>query len=321
MNTAVAFLGFNRPQATQRVFEAIRQVRPKQLLLVADGPRPDRPDDQENCAAVRAIVDKVDWPCDVQKNYAEKNLGCKRRVSSGLDWVFSQVKEAIILEDDCLPSSSFFSYCAELLERYRHDTRIMHIGGNNFQNGQKRGNYSYFFSKYNHIWGWATWRRAWKLYDVDMSTWPMVKDSGILRYFCDSEDELSYWSGNFDLMHAGKIDTWDYAWTYACFTNGLSVYPNVNLVSNIGFAADGTHCSGDSPLANLPTSDISPITHPPFIVRHQEADQDNFKNVFKPMPPPFAARFRNKHFYGSMIRKLPGVGNIWRSWRNRSTNS
>lgn len=151
LTTPVAFLVFNRPDTTIRVFEEIRRARPPKLLVVADGARADRPGEAEKCAQVRAIVEQVDWECGVLKNYADDNMGCKRRISSGLDWVFANVEEAIILEDDCLPHPSFFRFCEELLRRYRDDERVMMISGDNFQFGKKRTDYSYYFSKYPHI--------------------------------------------------------------------------------------------------------------------------------------------------------------------------
>ena len=169
MLTPIVFLIFNRPDTTKRVFEAIRQAKPKKLLVVADGPRDDRQGEAEKCAAVRSIIDTVDWDCKVLTNYADVNLGCGLRVSSGLDWVFEQVEEAIILEDDCLPHPSFFPFCEEMLDLYRHDERIMHIAGTNSLEEWKSDVQSYHFSYTGGIWGWATWQRAWKYYHFKMS--------------------------------------------------------------------------------------------------------------------------------------------------------
>ena len=174
LTTPVAFLIFNRPDTTARVFEAIRQAKPPKLLVVADGPRPDRPDDVEKCKAARAIIDRVDWACEVLTNYSDLNLGCGKRPATGITWVFEQVEEAIIFEDDCLPHPSFFRFCEELLNYYRHDERIMVISGNNFQFGRNRTDDSYYFSRYNHIWGWASWRRAWEYFDYDLKLWPKI---------------------------------------------------------------------------------------------------------------------------------------------------
>jgi hypothetical protein len=241
----VAFLIFNRPDTTVRVFEEIRRVRPSKLLVVADGPRADRPGESDKCQAVRAVIDTVDWPCEVLKNYSEVNLGCKMRVSSGLDWVFEQVEEAIILEDDCLPDQSFFPFCDELLERYRDDERVIMISGDNFQDGNWTTEESYYFSRYTHIWGWASWRRAWRNYDVEMKEWPIQKKNGLLKkVFPDSIISRYRWKRIFDSVYDGSIDTWDYQWLLACWKQGgLSCLPKSNLISNIGFGPEATHTS------------------------------------------------------------------------------
>ncbi len=277
LSTPVAFIIFNRPDTTARVFETIRQAQPQKLLVVADGARTDRSGEAEKCAATRAIIDRVDWDCEVLTNYSDVNLGCKRRVSSGIDWIFSLVEEAIILEDDCLPAPSFFSFCQTLLEYYRHDDRISMIAGTNYQQGHSRTAYSYYFSKYAHIWGWASWRRAWQDYDVDIKTWPECKQNNSLQAAFHDAYEQTAWTDAFDKVHANEIDTWDYQWLYTCFAQSrLMIEPDLNLVSNIGFGADATHTHGDSPWANLPTQDIWEIEHPPVITRHVAADLYTF---------------------------------------------
>jgi len=273
--TPVAILIFNRPNLTKIVFEAIRKAKPKKLLVVADGPR--FTEEIEKCQKARAVIEKVDWDCEVLTNFSETNMGCKRRVSSGLDWVFSQVEEAIILEDDCLPAPSFFNFCQVLLEKYRHDERIMMISGDNFQAGQSRTDYSYYFSKYSHIWGWASWRRAWQHYDVEMKTWSEYKKLGLIRSFCDDSYEEKYWTDIFDGVFKGAVNTWDYQWLYTCWSqNGLSIIPNSNLVSNIGFGSDATHTPNSSNDAQLPTTDIWEISHPLFVVQSRKADTYTF---------------------------------------------
>ena len=279
LDTPVVFLIFNRPDLTEIVFEAIRQAQPTKLLVVADGPR--FPEEAEKCEKARAVIDKVDWECEVLTNFSENNLGCKRRVSSGLDWVFSEVEEAIILEDDCLPAPSFFSFCQTLLEYYRHDERVMHISGNNYQSGQRRTEYSYYFSKYNHIWGWASWRRAWKHYDVNLKSWSKYKQLGMVSLICEDSYEQKYWTEIFDSLFRGAIDTWDFQWMYASWSqNGLSILPELNLVSNIGFRSDATHTFGESSWSKLPTTDIWEIKHPALVVRHREADAYTFDYLF-----------------------------------------
>ena len=267
----IAFLIFRRPDLTSQVFEAIRQAQPEKLLVVADGPR----DESEAilCQQARAVTEAVDWDCEVLRNYSDTNLGCRRRVSSGLNWVFTQVEEAIILEDDCLPTQSFFYFCQTLLEYYRNDERIMHISGNNFQFRNQTTNYSYSFSKYGGIWGWASWRRAWQHYDRDMQTWLESKQNNLLDYIYDDWAEKLYWTDVFDRVTNGIPNTWDYQWLYARWTqHELSIAPAVNLVSNIGFNSDATHTSYENHLANMKTEDIWEINHPPFIARDDLAD-------------------------------------------------
>ncbi|BAW97785.1 methyltransferase FkbM (plasmid) [[Synechococcus] sp. NIES-970] len=287
MKTPVAFLVFNRPDTTQQVFNSICQAKPPKLLVVADGPRETHPDDAAKCAAVRAIIDTVDWDCEVLTNYSDINLGCKNRVSSGLDWVFKEVEEAIILEDDCLPDQSFFPFCEELLEKYRDTEKIMAISGDNFQFSKKRTEYSYYFSIYNHCWGWATWRRAWQHYDVSMKQWGQINQIEFLNKNFLNFWAAKYWQNKFNQTYLDKINTWDYQWTFTCWQkNGLTILPEVNLVKNIGFDSSGTHTTSKFNLyANLETTPISfPLKHPTEIVQCQIADRftQNHKFGFWP---------------------------------------
>jgi hypothetical protein len=283
MKAPVVFIIFNRPDTTARVFEAIRQAKPSLLFVIADGARTSKAGEAEKCAAARAIIDGVDWDCEVRTNYSDVNLGCGKRVASGLDWVFQEVEEAIILEDDCLPHPTFFQFCEELLEYYRNDTRIMAIAGNNFQRGKKYSAASYYFSRYPHCWGWASWRRAWQYYDFKMSIWPQIRGGEWLDNMLDSKKSVKYWSEIFDNMHYKElIDIWDYQWTFACWIqSGLSILPGVNLISNIGFGEDATHTVENSPLANLPVQAVEfPLIHPPFLLRNYEADRFTNKILF-----------------------------------------
>lgn len=279
-STPVIFLIFRRPDLTAQVFERIRAAKPPKLLVVADGPR----NSQEKllCQQAREVTEQIDWNCEVLRNYSDVNLGCRDRVSSGLTWAFEQVEEAIILEDDCLPHPSFFSYCENLLNYYRHDERVMVVSGDNFQDGKHRTPYSYYFSRYNHCWGWATWRRAWQHWEFNPHKWIDFRDSNLMRFIFDDPDEENYWISIFNtLFLEGKPDSWAYVWTFACWSQGgLTALPSVNLVSNIGFRSDGTHIVGDSRLANMITQDIGEIHHPPFVARHKDADKHTFKYVF-----------------------------------------
>jgi hypothetical protein len=307
LSTPIGFLIFNRPDLTEIVFQAIAQAKPQKLFVISDGPR--FPEEVEKCEKTRAIIERVDWDCEVFTNFSDTNLGCGRRVASGFDWVFSQVEEAIFLEDDTLPAPSFFNFCQTLLDYYRDDKRIMHISGDNSLN-QRRNQQSYYFSKYTHAWGWASWRRAWQHYDYSMKTWPEFKATGLFDQVCDNLYERRYWQGIFDQIYKDPqvINTWDYQWTYACWTqNGLAIEPNENLISNIGFnRADAAHTAGDDPRSKLATTDIWEISHAPFVVRHREADNCTFDAVY--------GGKKLKSLKGEIRYHLSSAKNKIRSW-------
>ena len=281
LQTAVLFLVFNRPDTTAQVFEAIRRAKPQRLYVAADGPREGRAGEAARVAKVREIATAVDWPCKVKTLFRENNLGCKYAVSGAITWFFEQEEQGIILEDDCLPHPDFFTFCETLLDRYANDERVSVITGDNFQNGKQRGDGSYYFSRYNHVWGWASWRRAWQFYDGDLSFWPDWKRSEAWISEFPDRVERRYWDKIFDRMFAQQIDTWDYPWTASVWCHGgLTATPNVNLVSNIGFGPDSTHtASSDSPLAGMVTSAIGELTHPAAIDRDQAADRYVFDNT------------------------------------------
>ncbi len=285
MKTPVVLIIFRRPDKTLKVFEKIRQVKPSKLFVISDAPRPDRPDEYEKCEKSRAIIDTVDWDCEIFKNYSDTNLGSFRRIPTGLDWVFTHVEDAIILEDDCLPDLSFFRFCEELLDYYRDDQRIMAISGDNFQLGNQRTNDSYYFSRYTHSWGWATWKRAWKYADMEMNNWPEIRDQKLLKVILENDRDAKYWESVLQATYESKIKAWDYRWTLATWLqNGLTILPNVNLISNIGFGEGATHTvSTKNPWINLPTQSMSfPLQHPQFVIRDSIADAFSQNSVFNP---------------------------------------
>lgn len=284
LTTPVAFIIFNRPDTTERVFAEIAKAKPPKLLVVSDGPRVNRQDEAEKVAATRAVIQCVDWDCEVLTNYSDINLGCKKRVSSGIDWVFEQVEEAIILEDDCLPDPTFFRFCQEMLQRYRHDQRIGMVSGDNFQFGRRYGGDSYYFSKYVHIWGWASWRDRWTgSYDVTMAKWPRVHDEGRLADMVGDVREAVYWGNIFERVYRGKIDTWDYQWVFANWIEArLSILPAMNLISNIGFGENATHTTGVSNLANLPVTSMDlHVVHPVGVFRSIQVDRISEQELFR----------------------------------------
>jgi len=284
LETPVTLLVFNRPELTARVFAEIRRARPERLLIVADGPRADRPGEAERCARVRQIATTVDWPCRVDTHFAAENLGCRRRVSSGLDWVFEQVDRAIILEDDCVPEPSFFEYCQTLLDRYADDTRVMHVAGSCFLPELARRPESYVVSRFPFIWGWATWRRAWQHFDVEMSHWPEFLASGSLNRLFPDPADAAIWERNLAATFRGEVDTWDAQWVLAFWlAGGLSLVSTRNLISNQGFGHDATHTVGWSPQAALPTlAQTEPIVHPTTLIVDPMLDARFQQSVFRP---------------------------------------
>ena len=301
MRAPVLLIIFNRPDTTTRVLAEIAKAKPAKLFVFGDGPRPNRPDDIAKCAAARALVEHLDWECELTTNFLETNLGCGRGPAEGISWVFQHTDRAIILEDDCVPHPSFFQFCDELLEMYKDDQRVMHIAGNNFQLGRQRTPCSYFFSMHNLCaGGWATWRRAWRFHDMGLTDWPELRDTSWLTDIVEHPRAVAYWREMFDRAYAsgGQIDYWDYQWTFACWSqNGLSLLPNKTLLSNIGFGhADATHTtSAQGPLAdmtaNLQMEDIGfPLRHPTSVTRVVEADRFFVDHVVNPTIKRPAAR-------------------------------
>jgi hypothetical protein len=283
LTTAVLLVIFNRPDTTRLVFEAIRKARPPRLYIAADGPRPHVEGDEVKCMEARMIQYEVDWECEVKTMYSETNLNCGIGPSSAFTWFFEHEEEGIILEDDCLPSQSFFWFCQELLTLYRNDTRIMHIGGNNFLRGwQHDPDYSYYFSRSGHIWGWATWRRAWQKFDYKLTFYDEVKRSKYFDNFFLNPIEKIYRLRKFDkTVTAARVDWWDYQWDFARYVNsGLSIVPKYNLVRNLGFGENATHTqNGNNMNAKLQAQEITfPLQHPPFIIRDFTSDKKYFKD-------------------------------------------
>lgn len=276
LKTAVLFLVFNRPGVTAQVFEAIRQAKPPRLYVAADGPRANRPGEAERCAEVRRIATAVDWPCEVKTLFREINLGCKVGVSSGISWFFEGEEEGIILEDDCLPSQSFFWFCEALLETYRNDTRVWQICGSAFvaEFASLQRNASYLFSKYGPIWGWASWRRAWAYYDPEMLNWPYMKEPQWLDSAYGDAKEKKAKRVLGEKLYRNEIDTWDYQWGFTKnFQSALSIVPTRNLVVNVGFGPDATHTtSGNSP-TQMRREMQFPLQHPKLVLPDAEHDR------------------------------------------------
>lgn len=274
-NTPILLMIFNRPDTTAKVFDEIKKIKPKQLFVAADAARVDNAEDIALVEQTKMLVENmVDWDCEVITLYREKNLGCKRAVSSATTWFFEHVEQGIILEDDCVPDQSFFMYCQELLEMYKDDSSVMHIGGSNFQHGKKRGDASYYFSAYNHIWGWATWKRAWDKYDVNIADFPKFVEQEKIKTIWNKTYIQNIWLKKFASVFEKKVDTWDYQWTYTIWNNGgRCIIPNTNLITNIGFGEDATHTKRKDMYANMKRNLIGKIIHPENTEINKIADE------------------------------------------------
>lgn len=277
METPVLFIIFKRIDTTQRVFNEIRKAKPNLLFVAADAARADKPSEVEQCENLRSwVLENIDWECEVKTLFQEKNLGCGLGVKTAIDWFFENVEEGIILEDDCLAHQDFFCFCQNLLEHYRHDTRISCISGNNFQFGKKYGDESYYFSRYSNTWGWATWRRAWKMFDFDMKSFPEFKEKKIITRLFSQKYIQRRWLDLFQKVYDknSNFSVWDIQWTYAAFINNtLAITPQTNMISNIG--VDSTHEMKDK-LMEMPTQGISEIKHPVMMVINTPADKMTF---------------------------------------------
>ncbi|MDQ3279316.1 MAG: hypothetical protein M3Q06_13385, partial [Bacteroidota bacterium] len=245
LNVPVLLVTFNRPENAQKIFNAIKQVRPKKLYLFSDAPRKGNEADAVNVSKCRSLLDQVDWPCDVKTKFETVNLGCGPGPMSAISWMFQNEEKGIILEDDCLPDTSFFSYCEYMLDKYEQQPRVMHIAGTRWNDEYKVDENDHFFSTIGHIWGWATWKRAWQLYDYEMKSWNKKKGRQLIKSRLQNRLLTEFWVDSFEYTYRNNPTlrhAWDYQWQYTLFQhNGLSVVPNVNLVSNIG--VQGVHSS------------------------------------------------------------------------------
>ena len=292
----VLLLIFNRPDATSEVLATLRAAGVGRLYVAADGPRPGHPTDLQRCAEAREAA-RPDWPCEVRTLFRSNNLGCSNAVAGALDWFFAHEPEGIVVEDDCRPTTDFFSFCAALLARYRHHPHVLHIGGNNFGAGAgttlAAGAPSYRFSQQVHSWGWATWRRAWRLYDLNLSDLPELAGKGKLTRNFSSRLEATYFMRKFWELYRGPrpFTTWDYQWHFArAAAGGLSIVPSVNLVTNIGFGhIDATHTrDAHDPHAARPTGRLHwPLCHPTTVQPDRRHDRREFRSFL-------AGRFRAK---------------------------
>lgn len=279
LNTAVLFLVFNRLDTAKRVFEEISKAKPPRLYIASDGSR-DEKEDEKVQEVRKYLLSRIDWDCEVKTLFRDKNLGCKLAVSGAISWFFQNEEMGIVLEDDCLPSQSFFWYCEELLLRYKDAEDVYMISGDNISDISIQEDYT--FIKYALIWGWASWARVWKKYDVDIENWH-TKKSEILSNIGQNADAKRYWKSIFEKMYRKEIDTWDYQLTYLLLKdNAKCAVPQKNLISNIGFGEDATHTLDvDDKKANIKRSEVCfPIKYTDFTKMNDRLNEYYETNEF-----------------------------------------
>ena len=294
----ILFLIFRRPHTTEKVFEKIKKVKPKKLYIAADGPRGWVPGEAEKVQATRKyVLDNIDWECEVKTLFRDKNLGCGKAVSEAINWFFENEEKGIVLEDDTVPSLSFFSFCKILLEKYKYEKKVWHISACNFMY-QPKNNGDYFFSALPFIWGWATWATRWKFYDFEMKN---LNDDNFIKNYWKGLDYI-YWKKIFLKMKNKEIDTWDYQWCFTVwFYKGLAILPKVNMVENIGFGELSTHILKKTFKVELIAKDMEIKKHPSGISRNIEADRYFMNNIFLPKEP---RGFIGLITYGTKIGKI-----------------
>ena len=290
MNLPILILAWKRPNHVKKVISSLRKIKPINIYVSCDGSDGINKLESSLVEETREVIQKeIDWECKINFNFSKKKLGCRFGVSNGINWFFQNVNEGIIIEDDCIIHPHFFHFAEVLLEKYKYDSRIGSISASNLQNGIKRGSSSYYFSKYHHCWGWATWKDRWKNYDQELESWKFIKTNKLERQIFGTNSEIKYWNRIFQkLYHFNKPDSWAYRWFISCQANRLiSIIPNINLAQNIGFGKDGTNTiKGESPL-KIDIEEISkfsmlPIKHPEFIITSSLADEYTFKNHYNP---------------------------------------
>lgn len=308
--TPILYIIFNRIDTVQQTFPVIKKQKPKHLYVAADGPRIEKSGEAEKCNQVRNwVLSQIDWDCEVKTLFREDNLGCGKGPASAISWFFENVEQGIILEDDCLPTDSFFSFCENLLEKYKDDERIMQISGTN-RLGLIKESTSYFFTNYPSEWGWATWKRAWDKYDYSIKQWGTKEAKDIVA---DMYGKYSIFLAKiFDdtFNNVDSITWWDYQWGFIKNINsGLTITPYLNQISNIGFDENATHTTDTSSKFNrLPTQELpKELIHPNYV--YKTVTYDNlildlhFKSQLDSLKPK-SFTFRLKRKIKSILRKI-----------------
>jgi hypothetical protein len=279
----VLLLIFRRPELVRRMVTALRTVAPPLVYVAADGPRRGRPEEAIACSQARSELDSIDWNCKVVKLFRDANLGVRDAVSEAISWFFSHEESGIILEDDCLPSPEFFTFAGQLLDLYHDDRRVLQISGASFQPQRRSDSDDYFFSRYNHVWGWATWRRAWKLYRPQMEGVDHFLQVAKRTQFWDSQREQKYWTRIFLDTRDNRVQSWAYRWKFTLWAEGgLCIYPEANMIANVGFGGGATNTrDSDSLKGNRRwETRTGPLRLPQFAIRDRVADRWTFEHLY-----------------------------------------
>jgi hypothetical protein len=306
METPVLLNVFNRPGSTRKVFRQIRKIKPRRLFISADGPRPEVAGEAKRCEKVREILSAIDWDCDCQRLYREQNLGCAKGVSGGISWFFEHVDYGIILEDDTVPSESFFQFAGELLKRYQDHHKIMHIAGTNIT-PVPEAEASYLFSRLIHVHGWATWKRAWRLFDMEMKAWPQFrKNMAANQHFGNMTQS---YIASLDRCYQRDLRVWGPKWSHTCLANdGLSIIPAVNLVDNIGYGPGAAHTKQlRNPFSHIKRSQmVFPLTHPTVVAPKVQFDEYYLHYLFSESKKQPSTFLKYRHRFQTKIKRIAG---------------
>lgn len=281
----ILLIGFNRPDTMQKVFDEVRKAQPHKLYYAVDCARKGMDGEQEKVNMVKEIIKQVDWPCGVHTLFRSENRGCGYGPAEAITWAFENEEHLIVLEDDCVPSQSFFRFCDEMLERYKDDSRVNIISGRSHHAGTKFfQDKDYIFTHYAHTWGWATWKRSWRNFDIFMNDFPdFIQSGGSSNIFFDMK-EAEFWDKQFystyTQIEKEVTHSWDMQWMYARLKEGgLGIVPAHNLISNIG-AGNGTHTSTE--FVDIPSSEMPVvIRHPKFVSLCRKYEDNHFEKHYK----------------------------------------
>ena len=307
INTPVLLIAFNRPNTTQKVFDEIKKNKPSKFYFAVDAPRNGNISDEINCKLVQEIANQVDWECEFHKRFSNINQGCGPGPYNAITWAFENEDRLIILEDDCVPAQSFFNYCDELLEKYKNDTRIWLISGNQFNEEAVKTNHSYFFSKYGHTWGWATWKRCWEQMDLKMSNYPLIIEQDLFKSAFRTKKEARFFEKIYNEIYYDRTSMshiWDFQFAFYLLSNNhLSIVPSKNLVKNIGYL--GTHSEIKNKFHDRPIDGNYKISlHPDFILCDIDYDDYHFKNHWNKKAP-------------FLLRVIAKIKKVYKKWTKK----